>query len=122
MKLYFVEEKCISSNKNILIKSCSISATLCIGQFFPSLSSLDTLGLKEFFKPLCCDSNNFCCERYKMQIRTKLMNEMKTVGATYPLFMRLIIIKSSHFMTRGVNRMNIIGIKITFKNEFKKSK
>ena len=57
-----------------------------------------------------------------MQIRTKLMNEMKTVGATNPLFMRLIIIKSSHFMTRGVNRMNIIGIKITFKNEFKKSK
>ena len=50
------------------------------------------------------------------------MNEMKTVGATYPLFMRLIIIKSSHFMTRGVNRINIIRIKITFKNEFKKSK
>ena len=49
MKLYFVEEKCISSNKNILIKSCSISATLCIGQFFPSLSSLDILGLIEFF-------------------------------------------------------------------------
>ena len=57
-----------------------------------------------------------------MQIRTKFMNEMKTVGATYPLFMRLIIIKSSHFMTRGVNRINIIRIKITFKNEFKKSK
>lgn len=50
------------------------------------------------------------------------MNEMKTVGATYPLFMRLIIIKSSHFMTRGVNRINIIRRKITFKNEFKKSK
>ena len=55
-----------------------------------------------------------------MPIRLNLWMKWKQLLPPYPLFTCLIMIKSSHFMTRGVNRMNIIRIKITLKMNLRK--